>query len=374
MTILVRRPTRQQLLFLLALGFVILVPTAALAADAPAAPKLVAAQTTVRMDVSKDGFFDTHETPGVANGVILLSNQGTAPAEAIEVTGYFSGGRSVEVAAQAEGSDAFALEANESLLIRLSFNWEPSDSDTGWLVIKDGDRSGPALTLPFQVRELIPGQIFRLVGTWSAVAALLIALYAWLSLRIWRPGDPKIDPPGWSTDVYPGPTWTFKDSWASSVTTAGAVLGTVLAASGFLTDVLPGLSTGLFVGVSLGYGLLALLAPVIYTALHKQSKPIFGAVLVAGAITIWAVVGELVTIAQLIGRGGIPFEYGFVGAIVGLLFLARYARTSIALVVVPPPKTPPLRITILEEKVAKEALAAADASAALPTSRPAPIL
>ena len=49
---------------------------------------------------------------------------------------------------------------------------------------------------------------------------------------------------------------------------AGGTLGTVLAASGFFSEVVPGLSTGTYVGFNLFYVALALLAPLVFQAFY----------------------------------------------------------------------------------------------------------
>ena len=70
---------------------------------------------------------------------------------------------------------------------------------------------------------------------------------------------------------------------------------------------LPGLATGLFAGVSIGYGLVAALAGVVYVASHNvEGKPTYLALLLAGMVTVWSVIGILLTLALLVARGGLP--------------------------------------------------------------------
>jgi hypothetical protein len=80
-----------------------------------------------------------------------------------------------------------------------------------------------------------------------------------------------------SRDVAIGPGWTLSSSWLTNVGAVGALLGGVLAATSFLSDLVPGLSTAPFIGLSLAYGGTVIGAPIVYYAFSKQqpdpSKP-----------------------------------------------------------------------------------------------------
>lgn len=311
---------------------------------APEAPKLVAAQTTIRTDVNKPGLFDSSGTSGAANGYLLITNQGTGPATGIEVSGTFSDGTNVEVTATTPAGDALAdVEMNDDVVISLTFSWAPGIPDTGTFVVKDEGGSGPPLTVPFTVRELVPGSVFGWAAFWSAVVAAALSLLTYASLKL--SAETPRRRPLVSRVVFPVANWTFSGSWASTLTTVGALLGTLLAASGFLSDVLPGLATGLFLGVNIGYGLLAALAAVVYTASHdKDGSPTYLALLLAAFITLWAVIGELVTLAQLLARGGLPPPWIWIAGSIVLILLFLYERRSILQVLLapkPPPPTPP---------------------------------
>jgi hypothetical protein len=316
-------------------------PLAAVAAaeETPPAPKIAAAQTSVRMDVNKPGLTDTSETHGTAKGHLLLTNQGTAAVTALTITAVYSDGTEVEVTVTTD-DDATGIETNAFRTVDVSFGWAHNRPDTGWFIVQDSSGAVAPITVPFQIRELVPGSIFLRAAIYSAIAALVVCLYVHLSLT-WHPPAQPPGPPGWVTPTHPSASWSFKESWASNLTTTGAILGTVLAASGFLTDVLPGLSTGLFLGVSLGYGFLALFGPIVYIALQAQGAPIYGAVLVAGTVTVWAALGGIATVALLIGRGGVPVEWGIAVGLVMLMVVARYARSTIAQLLTPPPAPAP---------------------------------
>lgn len=103
------------------------------------------------------------------------------------------------------------------------------------------------------------------------------------------------------------PHWDFSKSWATSLTAVGALLGTVLsAAAGGLT------SDKTNAGLNLFFGVLVLIAPLLYTATarYTETGPIdaqevqvqgyVGMFLLTSLLTVWAVWGELVTILVIL--------------------------------------------------------------------------
>ena len=145
--------------------------------------------------------------------------------------------------------------------------------------------------------------------------------------------------------------WSFSTSWASNITVVGALLGTILSA-GVLPDATK-VSKATYAGLNLFFGVLILVAPLLYTAtqnaveVHRrdpeketQYQGYVFAFLAASAITLWAVVGELVTVLLLFREirvgNSIPEPAIWVmGAIIVLacLLLARYAWTTIDTVI-----------------------------------------
>ena len=122
--------------------------------------------------------------------------------------------------------------------------------------------------------------------------------------------------------VATGSSWSFSSSWLTNITALGAVLGTVLGATGFLADVLPGTDTGRFTGLSVLFGAFVIAAPIVYTATSKwvfasssggnpdpngnggaadtlvSMGRVWG-VIAAAAVTLAGVVGELGTLVTL---------------------------------------------------------------------------
>lgn len=68
-------------------------------------------------------------------------------------------------------------------------------------------------------------------------------------------------------------SWKFGESWAANIATVGAILGTVLSASGQLTELLPQFPSASFVGVSLLLGFLALMAPITFQPFTYEGSP-----------------------------------------------------------------------------------------------------
>lgn len=103
------------------------------------------------------------------------------------------------------------------------------------------------------------------------------------------------------------PQWEFSKSWASNLTVVGAVLGTVLSAKVLPKRTVVVTPDG-YTALSLLFGILVVIAPFLYTAFRKGKRtptgPEYegrnGVFLVASAVTIWAVCGEIGTIGLVL--------------------------------------------------------------------------
>lgn len=112
----------------------------------------------------------------------------------------------------------------------------------------------------------------------------------------------------------------FSKSFATTMTAIGALLGTVLSA-GLVDDSTGGISKEGFQALNLTFGVLILVAPLVYMLFQKQvtTTKTAGedpnkrttethyagktwALLLASTITLWAVIGEIVTIYFLLGQ------------------------------------------------------------------------
>ena len=100
----------------------------------------------------------------------------------------------------------------------------------------------------------------------------------------------------------------FTKSFASTITTVGAVLTTLLAAKNLITSPKPHLDQATYAALSLFFGILVVLAPFTYRALSR-AKPVTtnqgpdiqyqgyaGGFLLATWLTVWAVLGQVIVI------------------------------------------------------------------------------
>jgi ABC-type amino acid transport system permease subunit len=113
----------------------------------------------------------------------------------------------------------------------------------------------------------------------------------------------------------------------------------VLGATNYLSDLVPGLTTAPFVGLSLAYGGTVIAAPVVYYAFSRQqpdpSKPNTNATVTIGSgrgltalmvITLFGIYGELASLALLVHESNRPW-FETTPLLVGILAAALTAGT-----------------------------------------------
>jgi hypothetical protein len=157
-----------------------------------------------------------------------------------------------------------------------------------------------------------------------------------------------------------GTKWKFSDSWASSLTAVGAVLGTVLSAK-LLSENARFVSDKGFTALNLLFGGLVVLSPFVYAAIQRLYNdppsadgpeyvgPVW-AFFISAVLTTWAVLGELATL----GVGLFEIDTGFnqVALIIPLVMLVvalvltggyvwKSTYSTIYWYVKPPPPAPP---------------------------------
>lgn len=324
-------------------GVALLTPATALAQSTPSpapSPSVSVAATSIPLTVKKNGIFDTRSTTGNAIGSVLVTWSGSDQAS-IAVAGYYSDG-SLATISYRSGPTASPFPSPSPTLppvpvssaspepIGVSAEWSSKDTTGGSLVLTDQAHPGPPIIVPFEVTELVPVGVLARVLLWSGVIAGILVFLVFLTLANKKPKR-----------VLPvGPTWTFSQSWATNLTAVVPILGTVLAASGFFSSVLPGLSIGMFIGFNLFYGALVLIAPVVFQMCSWGGQSTYPGLLAAAGIILWALVGEFWTATVLLWRGGMPLSYGWF-LVVGIGVLFVYTRASTAQVVSPPPPPPP---------------------------------
>jgi hypothetical protein len=132
--------------------------------------------------------------------------------------------------------------------------------------------------------------------------------------------------------------YDFSKSWASSITVVGALLGTILGAKGVIPTKTHYLVPDAYSALNLIFGIIVVLAPFVYRATSKandvttnqatsdtQYHGYVGGFLVATFLTVWGVVGELVTIFLLFGE--LQESRGVLG-----LLLAMFSASSLVII------------------------------------------
>jgi hypothetical protein len=118
----------------------------------------------------------------------------------------------------------------------------------------------------------------------------------------------------WMTSLYAGGTWSFGGSWATSVTPLTGLVGGVLAASGAVAGLVPGVDLGRFALVMALAGGITVLAPLLFGALNSlfpdRDTPPAGEVVAArlwvmllpSCLTVFAVGAEIGIVGWVLGH------------------------------------------------------------------------
>jgi hypothetical protein len=292
------------------------------AAEGPPDPTITVAPSPVSLTLKLGSLLDTGDTSDEATGTVLVTRLDTTET-AVSMTAFLAGSSRATTATP----DWIALETTDTAQV-VAIGWRTTQPNKGWLSFSDS--KGQPVVVPFEVHATTPAAVLGQVCGYSAAIAALIMLVSVLWLVFTTDKAPAgTDAGATKLTVSEGPTWTFQGSWATNLTALGALFGTVLSTSGFLSEVMPGLSLGVFVGFNLLYLLLLPLAGVVYQAFSLTSKPSFPGLVAAGGITLWATLGELATALVLFMRGGMsPWLVGLIIPVAGVV-LTLYAVASL---------------------------------------------
>jgi hypothetical protein len=137
----------------------------------------------------------------------------------------------------------------------------------------------------------------------ALLPALLLALARWWKL----PQDLKEKLK--TVDELGTASWDFSQSWASTLTAVGALLGTLLSEE-FLPDKMQLLSASEYAALNFIFGVLIVIAPLVFNGARKiagesEAKQYVGSVrwfFFASTVTLWAVLGEVITIFLMLGE------------------------------------------------------------------------
>jgi hypothetical protein len=291
-------------------------------------PPVSVSPSPLSLKVTLDDLRDSHTTGGEASGTVMVAE--TTQTAGVDITAYYADGSRLTLTS---GSHVDFGQAR-AVPVTVSFQWQKHDFTRGWLEFSDG--VDPALTVPFEIHVATPASVLIIASALAgAIAAVIVAFIGWRVRKMRRaeaeaenPASPKAAPV-----VADGPIWTFQGSWATNLTAVGATLGLVLGASGFLSEVLPGVDLGVFMGFNLLYAALIAVAAVVYQAFYtKGSMPSYRGLVVAGWVTLWAALGELLTVLVLLQRGVVPADWApavvFLAAAVALPLLGFYTLAS----------------------------------------------
>lgn len=102
----------------------------------------------------------------------------------------------------------------------------------------------------------------RDIGWWEFGPPLGVALVAFLVVVVAALASCR---GRWQRRTPTGDSWSFSGSWLTSVSAVATALAGVLAASGFVGELLPGVPIGNFLGLSLTFTGLIIAAPLVFS-------------------------------------------------------------------------------------------------------------
>lgn len=194
-----------------------------------------------------------------------------------------------------ETEDSAALERGMVGRYRLTLQWSDADIDGSGQLVVAADGAAPG-SVPVSIAskpDLLAGADDPLWMPLFVAAVLLVLGLAFA---------------GTTTHFgkqIPGVKVEFGSSFATTLTTLGALLGTVLGA-GVLPEETSTLSTEVFIGLNLLFGFAVVVAAALpaITQGDDGTKTMVGLFWVGAYITVWAVFGQLLTLWMLLGELG----------------------------------------------------------------------
>lgn len=180
--------------------------------------------------------------------------------------------------------------------LELTFVPDTTEEPVSGVLIASGRGRVPASAeFEASAEQETPGWVYAIIFGSLGLASALVVI-RWLVGGFPRELGGRLGPA----------SWDFSKSWGSTLTAVGALLGTILSAS-----VLPDTTSvpkATYAGLNLFFGALIVIGPFAYTAtqgikpVHRtrtvkepQFQGYVWSFLLATAITLWAVLGELAT-------------------------------------------------------------------------------
>jgi hypothetical protein len=173
---------------------------------------------------------------------------------------------------------ASASATSPALLTQVTLTFGPKDlfstpPVSAAVVIVPGQPTSPPVQIQVAVHRLVTSLQYLWIplSCGLGLAVLLIAVMLALGL-------PDPDKPGNTLrrtkllvrPVYAPSAWSFTGSWATNITTAGAVVSTLLGATGSVSDLLPGVELARFSLLAALAGGITLAAPLVLGALNYR--------------------------------------------------------------------------------------------------------
>lgn len=218
---------------------------------------------------------------GAATATVVVRNDAAAPA--INLVFKPEGKDSAHVGVT---SSVRRVDPHSSATVPLTFTSDQEEvSFSGVLVATVNGQAEDAVALTVDRAKEAAWWLWLVILVPLGVAVAVVG-FAWRRHKK-RHSDSRLD------HRFGSAKWDFQKSWSSNLTVVGALLSTVLA-SGALPDDVAKSKT--FAGLSLLFGMLALLAPFVYIATAGATGQGFvWSFLLATWLTVWATLGQLTT-------------------------------------------------------------------------------
>jgi hypothetical protein len=179
------------------------------------------------------------------------------------------------------------------------------------------------LDIPLTVRRQVTASQYVWIPVGFGLGLVILLIAATMLFGVPRPTGETAHRGFWRIPLYAASAWTFRDSWATNITAIGAVVGTVLTATGSVGDLLPGLDLGRFSVLIALAGGITVFAPLLFSVLNyrfSRLDPATAGVVAIGlppghdgkGVTISVLAGGTVTIhpAQSAPTAGQPADNG----------------------------------------------------------------
>lgn len=270
-----------------AIALAILICPSGSAAETPGNSLSIVSPTTLSVTTKGD--------PPSATATVVVRNDGDAVSD-VRFSAVGKDDATIDVTPSHR-----SIDANSAASFDLTF--KPSDAQDefkGALLVSAAGTAPGTLPLALAPAKDAASWLYLVIFL-PLLGAVILIIARWLTFT--EAGC------GLKSRIGPA-NWDFSKSWGSSLTVVGALLGTILSAGALPEETVTSKAT--YAGLNLLFGVLILVAPLIYTAtqspkdVHRtktlkepQYQGYVVSFLIASAVTLWATVGELVTVVLL---------------------------------------------------------------------------